>query len=292
MEAFFAFTDECGNYQKERSEKYLTTHPYYVRATVILSLNDYLILQDGMDKIKAEFKLSPDVEVKWSHFGSAIKSNYNKIPHSLSVEQLKEYYYKILSLLKELNSATIYYTITDNRSIKAVDEVKLLKMHFQNALQRVQTVMSDKEGFAMIVADDLNDKTKALKQAIYELMIAGDYVQYTNIKKGVYIDFSNQCHGLQIADICAGIFTATIKYCSAPKQEKHKYQDGYNLFVSCGCMKTRAGFQHPPRYDVYKYGVKEVPTNAGCEIAKEVSKIIEDELERDLQRILYDDDNE
>ena len=98
----------------------------------------------------------------------------------------------------------------------------LLKMHLQNVYQRVQKIVS-LDDFAIIVADDLNDKTKALKKVVYELTLAGDYVQYTNVKKGLYIDFLDQCHGLQIADICAGIFTASLKHESVSAEEKHKY---------------------------------------------------------------------
>ena len=45
MEAYFAFTDECGSYQKIRTEKFNKTHPFYVRATAIMSVSDYLVLQ-------------------------------------------------------------------------------------------------------------------------------------------------------------------------------------------------------------------------------------------------------
>lgn len=45
MDAYFSFTDECGVYEKIRSEKFLKANPFYVRATVIISLEDYLKLQ-------------------------------------------------------------------------------------------------------------------------------------------------------------------------------------------------------------------------------------------------------
>ena len=47
MEAYFAFTDECGCYQKNRTEKFNMAHPFYVRSTVIMSFSDYLVLQNG-----------------------------------------------------------------------------------------------------------------------------------------------------------------------------------------------------------------------------------------------------
>ncbi len=149
--------------------------------------------------------------------------------------------------------------------------------------------MLEKDAFAIVIADDLNDKTKSLKQAVYELTMAGDYVQYTNIKKGLYIDFSNQCHGLQIADICAGVFTTTLKYNCAQDTEKHKYLTGYDLFMTYAYMKTRHGFFRAPYYDVYKFGVKEIPTEAGKGTAVSISRIIENQMERDLWQFMCDD---
>lgn len=52
----------------------------------------------------------------------------------------------------------VYYTLTDNNEIRQVNETALLKMHLQNAYQRVQSTVSEHDGFAIVVADDLNDK--------------------------------------------------------------------------------------------------------------------------------------
>lgn len=289
MDAYFAFTDESGNYEKIRTAKFLISHPFYVRATVMISLEDYLKLQEGMDDIKKSLGIGPETEIKWSHFGNTLKGNYKKVPHNLTVAQLNDYFERILSLMSNMQSVCVYYTLTKNDTIKQISEVKLLKMHLQNALQRVQATMMEKESFAIVIADDLNDKTKTLKQAVYELTMAGDYVQYSNIKKGLYIDYSNQCHGLQLADICAGIFTATLKYQLANENEKHKYQVGKELFTTYAYMKTRASFFNAPYFEVYKFGVKEIPNGAGKEIALLISEKIENQLERDLYHSIYDD---
>ena len=292
MEAYFAFTDECGIYQKTRSRKFNEGNPFYVRSTVIISLPDFLTLQKGMDDIKISFGLQPNIEIKWAHFGSALKGNYSKIPHRLTPEQLKDYFERVLSLLADLKSATVYYTLTDNNVIGQVDETALIKMHLQNAYQRVQSTVLEKDGFAIVVADNLNDKTKALKEAAYAMTLAGDYVQYTNIKKGLYVDFSDQCHGLQVADICAGVFTASVKYKSVPEKEKHKYACGYELFFNYAYKNTRHSFYHAPFFEVYKYGVKEVPNGAGESIAKAMAKSIENKLFEDLMRELHEMDDE
>ncbi len=287
MDAYFAFTDECGQYQKQRSDAFIRAHPFYVRSTVIISFSDYLQFQADMEKAKKALGLDPSLEIKWSHYGSALKGNYKRIPHRLTPDCLKTYYQVVLSHLTALPSVSIYYTLTENSSIGHVNEISLLKMHLQNAFQRVQTSMADRDGFAIIVADDLNDKTKALKQAVYELTLAGDYIQYKNIKKGLYIDFSDQCPGLQIADICAGIFTATLKHeCSLPS-EKHKYQCGYDLFFSYGYKNVRSNFSNPPYFGIYKFGVKEVPNRAGDAVARAISRQISQRLESDLMQKIY-----
>ena len=220
MEAYFAFTDESGQYQKNREDRFMLAHPFYVRSTVIISWADYLELQNCLNNIKTGFGLDAKVEVKWSHYGNALKNNYKDVPHHLSSKELIDYCSMVLTLLCNLKTSEVYYTFTCNNAIGRVDEISLLKMHIQNALQRVQKTVSEQNGFAIMVADDLNDKSKTLKQAAYELMLTGDYVQYTNVKKGLYIDFSNQCPGLQIADICAGIFYrfTKIRKCSSSRK--------------------------------------------------------------------------
>lgn len=91
-----------------------------------------------------------------------------------------------------------------------------------------------------------------------------------------------------MADICAGAFTASLKYESAQDGEKHKYQCGHELFFNCAYRKTRSSFYNPPYYDVYTHGVKEVPNGAGKAIAQTVARQIETNLERDLMREIYE----
>ena len=287
LEPYFAFTDECGSYAQDRSENSKVTHPYYVRATVIISLADYLILQQEMDEAKSELGLTSDVEIKWAHYGSALKGNYKRVPHRLTTGQLVSYYSRMLKVLIKLPSVCVYYTLTDNNMIGKIGETNLYQMHLQNAYQRVQATMVEKTGFAIVVADDLNDKTKKLKEAVYSLTLKGDFVQYTNVKKGLYIDFSNQCPGLQIADICAGVFTAALKYENAAEREKHKYAVEHSLFFKDACLCTRHSFLHAPHFEVYRSGVKEVPGKCGDKKAKVISAKIQHKLREDLEETIH-----
>ena len=44
-EAYYIFTDEAGAYNKRPSEPFRRSHPFYIRANVRLSVNDYRIFQ-------------------------------------------------------------------------------------------------------------------------------------------------------------------------------------------------------------------------------------------------------
>lgn len=286
LDVYFNFTDECGIYNKNRSDKFNKNNPFFVRSNLIISVDDYISLQQKMTEIKAELGIEERVEIKWSHYGNVLKNNCDKkVKHNLNAEELIDYYRSMLNFLCELKSVCIYYTITKNDSIGKIDEIKLIKMHLQNAYQRVQQTMEERDGYAIVVADDLNDKSKVLKQAIYELMLSGDYVKYTKIKKGLYIDYSDECSGLQMADILAGIFTATLKYVNTENQ-KSKFKVGYDLFFKYVYKKVRVSNWYIPNYKVYGYGIKAIPADRGKDVVTKITDKIESQLYYDSMEIV------
>lgn len=284
MNAYFSFTDECGNYHRDRKKRNVKADPFYVRATLIISLEDYLELQGKMNELKIAYGLGPKDEIKWSHYGSARKGRFEKVPGRFSAEWIVSYIKDLILLLTSLKTAEIYYTFTDNAQVNQIDSIKFYGMHLQNAMQRIQHTMETRNGFSILVADELSDSksTKELKKDVYAKAMNGDFVQYKNIKKGFYIDYSNQCQGLQMADICAGVFTATLKCMKADVAEKHKYQDAYQLFMDHLYTKVRCYSERFPYYEVHGIGVSEVPRHTGEELAKRISREINEHLERDL----------
>lgn len=291
MKVYFAFTDECGDYQKDRGERFVKTHPFYVRSNLIISVEDYLTLQKEITILKHNLGLKENVEIKWAHFGIALNNKNNKkVNHHLTPQQLIQYYENVLNILKSLQSVNVYYTLSENKLLPKIDKVNLLKMHLQNAYQRVQQTMEENEGFAIVVADDLNDKSKILKEAIYALTLEGDYVKYTKVKKGLYIDYSDECCGLQTADILAGIFTATLKYESATDDKKSKFKQGSNLFYNSAYIKTRSNFssQYSNYFRVYGYGINQIPSSTDNRLAKIVSCKIAQKLYNSFQSELRD----
>ena len=62
--------------------------------------------------------------------------------------------------------------------------------------------------------------------------------------------------------------------------------------INYAYKNTRHSFYHAPFFEVYKYGVKEVPNGAGESIAKAMAKSIENKLFEDLMRELHEMDDE
>lgn len=281
----FVFTDECGAYEKNRTNKALKAHPYYVRSNFIISMDDYNELEENIKKAKADIGLQPYCEIKWDHFGSLIKGR--NIGIDITVDQIKRYFYDVVGIIQKYKSTKLFYTVTKLSDIGNVDKVKLIKMHMQNAFQKVQMDAESKNSRAIIVADDLNSENKKLKQALYSLTTDGDnYFTYTNIYKGLFVDYSDQCCGLQMADLCAGIFTATLKYLDASEHDKNKYMFAYELFDKYLINHVRKDDRNLPYYTVYGYGVKEVPNGCGKNEVKRVSEIIEKRLYDDLLQMI------
>lgn len=276
---FYNFTDECGAYKADRSDAFLRSHPFYVRANLIIDMDEYHDLELMINNIKNAYSLSYNIEVKWAHMGSKLKHTREVLPHSLSVDQIKSYIQEVLQCVCEHTHATLYFTFTDNNSVNRISDINLIKMHLQNAFQRSQSVAQNNDGYAIIVADDMNAQNKLLKQALYQLTTEGDqYTDYPNVHKGLFIDFSDNSCGLQIADFLAGVFTASLKYISSPEQEKHKYEFAYSILTNLLYRYIRYNEYHLPYREVYSYGIKEIPSGTGREHAQIISRVLEDKL--------------
>ena len=66
MSNYFIFTDEAGAYQKNPSDAHISSHPFYIRSNVRLSIDDYRQYQIDMQRINGEYEIPFDYEIKWS----------------------------------------------------------------------------------------------------------------------------------------------------------------------------------------------------------------------------------
>ena len=277
---FLLFTDECGAYNKERTEKQKRSNPFYVRANLLIGLDDYLVLEEEMKKAKKDIGMSEYTEIKWSHYGNLVKNNSNNVPQGLNKDNIISYFKKVLSCVGD---GQLYFTLTDNSAVGRVEPSNLMKMHLQNAFQRAQRDAKIMDGYVFAVADDLNDKNRILKKAMYLLTTEGDmFTEYENMNKGLLVDYSDQCCGLQVADICAGAFTASLKYIDANESEKHKFKTGYELYTNYIYKNVRNNNYNLPHFETYAFGIKEVPKDAGKETAKKIARVTDDMLYQNL----------
>ena len=285
MDGYYVFSDECGSYQMKRSNKYIISHPFYVRASVIIDFDDYIKLENECGLLKEKHEINPNVEIKWSETGNRFNNRVSQGTEEISDAVLFKYIEDVVVFSSSrLDSMQLFFTVFDNRTNKEIDANKMLKMHLQNALQRANIVGGDKKAFMTFIMDDVGEKTnKLIKEVAHEMMEEGDFQEYHRIKKSILIDYSHHCVGLQLADFCAGIFTNCLKRLS---NSDIGYDFANGLFFDYLYSKVRNMDNNIPFYSVYRYGIREVPNDCGIEICKRISKIIEEKMKADLEAMI------
>ncbi len=148
MTAFFVFSDEAGEYKKDRTEVFLRNNPYYIRATIIMDSADWINLRNSFYDLKKKKLpgLAIHQEVKWSYIWSIYKhkKNNENIPKNKPYYFLKKYDYKklldfveqALKLLETCKTSCIIYTITinDRNETHKIEEKKIIGMHLQTIM--------------------------------------------------------------------------------------------------------------------------------------------------------------
>ena len=77
---YFVFTDEAGTYQSRPSEGFIKSHPFYIRANVLMSIDDYRQFQTEMQQINGMYEIPFDEEIKWSDLGTKYKKGNPALP--------------------------------------------------------------------------------------------------------------------------------------------------------------------------------------------------------------------
>jgi len=226
MPVYFGFSDETGNYEKERNDKFLKVHPYYIRALLLMNGEEYSFLEQEFKSLKTSFGLPINKEIKWAYIWPLRKAQRNKeeiLPHK-DYYFLKDYdYHKLLdymdaalALLDRINYSKIYLTITDNKVAGNKFELKdCFKMHITSVLERIQmTLQNNPNNLAVIFFDPLEDKNKnnMLRNVYYYIREKGSFVQsFPNIKDSLNLEYSHQSVGIQLADYICGFTYGYIK---------------------------------------------------------------------------------
>lgn len=283
----FIFSDECGNYAESRSIRFKKNHPFYVRSTVIINSIDYQLFEKDIMLLKQKFDFPLNSEIKWSHLGDARNNRLPSPIENTPLTVLKKYIESFLQRASNMSSLKYIFTVTDNCTDIQIPYEKIIAWHIQNALQRAQMDLGRKGEYGVVIIDDLNDKNKSINNRCYEMMCAGDFVTYENIKKSILIDYSHQCVGLQLADIVAGVFTSAL---IRESRSRSGYPFASKLYTeiltkNIRCVGDTSAFIWSTPFDSVGYGLISIPKD-NC---REKLSIMESLMVQNEHRRLFED---
>jgi len=219
---YFVFSDEAGCYRKEKSNRFLTSHPYFIRVSLIMNYVDWMLLKDKYTQIRKSYNIPDDKEIKWSYLWSIRKNrekffNDNKnvgFLNNFSENDLINYIENCLMLLDESSYCKLIYTVTINKSCPKIDCLEMYKMHLQDAMQRIEMdIQNNIFNLAILFLDSMsNNLNKALRDSYNKIYLSGDFIRaYAHIKDSISFELSHHSFGIQLADYCVGIFNGALK---------------------------------------------------------------------------------
>lgn len=256
-ETYYIFTDEAGAYNKRPSESFRRSHPFYIRANVRLSVNDYRIFHQEIQELNDNYGIPVGKEIKWSDLWEVCKGKYRTdFLKPFTPDKIKGYYRHFFNRVADKPSLLFIFTVTciyTQPCYQAENEV--LKFHMQEAFQRIQ-MDSQPDSFATVIMNELNqDKVKHLKDACHRMMVEGDFVKYKNVYHGVLTECSSQSVGIQLADYAVGIVNGYLRKHLMSRGNYTFATDLYAEFISPNLRKHANGM-------IVGYGVREVPRDS------------------------------
>lgn len=249
----FIFSDETGEYRVNMSKKARKQNPYYVRGSLLIDALDYKELVPYIREVKNKHAFDETEEIKYSdiwNWKHDRKGDKDKATRGM------EYVEDCLSCLSDIESVLYIFTVTYLNNLHYVgDEVRLLKWHLLDLMQRIHFVLRPNRagediGYASIFLDMLNKKHCEALRAAYHQISSGeeeDFVaKYSTIKDSITFEDSRHSIGIQMADIISGVFHGCLCNREFSAKCSREFLQG----------KIR-------RYNnmIFGYGVMEVPTS-------------------------------
>jgi hypothetical protein len=284
MSIYFGFSDECGSYQIEKTIKYLSVHPHYIRSTLIIKADEWKKLNKSFINLKKMYDLPFGKEIKWSYLWQFRNYQIKKqiVPANKDFKFLERYDYhdligfvdKSLNLLNDLEYKKIIITHTNNGNCSKINEKAMLKMHLQEHMQRIEMQIQTRseEDLTVLFFDPVSENTdKLLRDIYFELFNSGDFINsYKHIKDSLNIEHSHQSVGIQIADYISGAFSAFMK-----GRGSKKYDRGKQMFYKYVYPNLR-------KYNgtIWGAGIREVPKdmcyrrNLADEMKEEITRMM------------------
>ena len=261
MATYFVFSDETGCYKQIRNDKFLKAHPFFIRASLIINSNDWLMLNQKFYQVKKCYGIPAENEVKWSYIWSLKKDRENEtlskdkdyyFLKDFTEDNLIEFVKSCLGLLTECSYCKIIYTITlnDPNLTHRIDVQEIYRMHLQDTMQRIEMeIQNDDNNLAILFLDPINNNTDYLIRESYRrIYLSGDFIKkYKHIKDSLSFELSHHSFGIQLADYCVGVFNNALK----------GFSKSTDIFRTILWQFVRKGFDG----NFMGYGVVEVPKN-------------------------------
>lgn len=266
MGTYFLFSDECGAYIPEPNEGFLSSHPYYVRTSLLVPSSEYRDLCQSYIELKHQFDLPAEKEIKWSNQWTLrkIQKSGDELSKSHDLYFLKDYdYHKLIDfvensidLVSRISGVTVLTSVTRNHANWKMTKKRCYEMHIENHMQRVQFEMENNGyNIAVMFFDSVNDKTDRLLRDIYADLtrINRFKVEFSHIKDSLNIEHSHQSIGVQMADLVAGAVNSFFKAQNSP----NNYERGLKMFKESIKPRLRC-----VDGEICGFGIMEIPRNS------------------------------
>lgn len=260
MTTYFVFSDEAGGYKEQRDKRYLQGNPYYVRAAIVIDVEDWIKLKDKFLKLKAEYDLPLDREIKWNYIwlleqhrrhGEEIPRNkHYYFLRDISTNQLVKFISDSCELVCECDYCSLIFTVTSNITDLRVSKMTLDTWHLEELMPRVEMEMElGTNNLAILFFDSSNPgNDNILRKQYKETYFQGPFIErYQHIKDSISFELSHHSFGIQLADYAAGIFNGCLRGFDISQELFNKYLLGL-------VRKSREG-------KIFGYGIREVPRN-------------------------------
>lgn len=256
---YLVFTDEAGAYKSFAPPEFRKRHPFYVRANVMISIDDYRDFQKEAQELNGIYEIPVGEEVKWSDLWEKMRNRpRTDAIAAMSNDRLKGYYRKILDCAFKKDSLQYIFTITNiYEQYCLLNEYHVYKFHLQEAFQRVQMDLRSQNGFAVFIMDELNPETmKHIKSVCHEFTVNGDFIRtYGNVYHSILTECSNQSAGVQLADYAAGAMYGYLRRSFIAPDNYSFAADMYKEFIACKLRRNTVG-------GIMGFGIREVPKHS------------------------------
>ena len=262
------FSDEAGQYHQNANKKNIISAPFYIRSGVFISTEDYIAFQDYTLRLKEQYGVPLNQEIKWSDIYEIQKKRYRE--HFLMQyddESIMSYIASYLRYAAELQSLKYVFTITQNHLNSFADKNYILYAHLQNIYQRAQLEASaSNKNFYIVIIDDMDKGTiEYLREKCGDLLRNGDrFLQYGNINHSLLVENSKQSAGIQLADYSAGIFNSIAKKYILSAGGYQYSNDMYDRYIAPHIRNVNR--------QVVGYGIIKVTNKNNCDLTELISR--------------------